>query len=722
MNSAVDASPVLVTGASGFVGSAIAETLRAAGHRVRVLVRPSSSRANISPLDTVCEGDITDRSSLASALKGARFVFHAAADYRLWARDPDEMARNNVEGTRLVMEESLRAGVERVVYTSSVATLKLSDGKPADESRPLSEDEAIGPYKRSKAAAERLVEAMARRDGLPAVIVNPSTPIGPRDVKPTPTGRVIVEAASGRIPAFVDTGLNLVHVDDVAAGHLAALRLGRVGERYILGGENVLFSAMLADVAAIVGRKAPTMRAPRALLYPLAYAAEFLARARGSEPFLTLDGLRMSRHLMFFDDAKARRELGYSSRPYREGLEDAVAWFKAHGRLKMIVTLVALVPVVLWAYLLAGRGWFWLCRERDDLVAAPASYEPPPSVTAVIPARDEAGVIALSVNSLLKQDFEGSFAIVIVDDQSSDGTADAARAEASALGQPDRVRIVAGSAAPQGWTGKLWAMRQGLAVAEAGAPEFVLFTDADIAYSPQTLRRLVAIARSTDSVLVSLMAKLRSVSVAERLLAPAFIFFFQKLYPFAWVNDPRSATAAAAGGCMLVRREALAAAGGLETLRDALIDDCALAVAMKRQGAIWLGLTEDVHSLRAHPDVADFGGMIVRSAFAQLRYSTALLIGTIVGMAATYLAPPLFAVFGRGAAQAAGAIAWALMALAYAPMLRFYRQPAVFSVALPAVAAAYTVFTIESAVQHWRGRGGSWKGRYQASTSGKGGA
>ena len=331
---ALDDSPVLVTGASGFVGSAITETLRATGHRVRVLVRPSSSRANISPLDTVCEGDLTDRSSLAAALKGVRFVFHAAADYRLWARNPEDFARNNVEGTRLVMEEALRAGVERIVYTSSVATLRLTDGAPANESDPLFEDEAIGAYKRSKVVAERLVETMARRDGLPAVIVNPSTPIGPRDVKPTPTGRVIVEAASGRIPAFVDTGLNLAHVDDVAAGHLAALRRGEVGERYILGGENVLFSAMLADIAAIVGRRAPTLRAPRALIYPLAYAAEFFAQFGGSEPFITVDGLRMSRHLMFFDDAKACRELGYASRPYREGLRDAVAWFGAHGYLR----------------------------------------------------------------------------------------------------------------------------------------------------------------------------------------------------------------------------------------------------------------------------------------------------------------------------------------------------------------------------------------------------
>ncbi len=331
---APELSPVLVTGASGFVGSAIAAVLRAEGFRPRALVRRSSPRTNITPLDTVCEGDLTDRPSLAAALKGVRFVFHAAADYRLWARDPGEIVRNNVEGTRLVMEECLRAGVERIVYTSSVATLRLADGGPADESRPLSEGEAIGAYKRSKIAAERLVEAMIRRDGLPAVIVNPSTPIGPRDVRPTPTGRIIVEAASGRMPAFVDTGLNLAHVDDVAAGHLAALRRGVVGERYILGGENVWLADMLADIAKMTGRRAPMFRAPLALLYPLASATEFFARWGKNEPFLTVDGLRMSRHVMFFDDAKARRELGYVSRPYREGLKDAIAWFSAQGYLR----------------------------------------------------------------------------------------------------------------------------------------------------------------------------------------------------------------------------------------------------------------------------------------------------------------------------------------------------------------------------------------------------
>jgi dihydroflavonol-4-reductase len=327
-------STVLVTGASGFLGSAIAAALRARGHGLRVLARRSSPRTNLDPGDTLCEGDLRDRASLAAALNGVRFLFHAAADYRLWARNPEEIHRNNVEGTRLIMEEAMRAGVERVVYTSSVATLKLTDGAAATEDHPLAEGEGIGAYKRSKVAAERLVEAMIRRDGLRAVIVNPSTPIGPRDVRPTPTGRIIVEAASGRMPAFVDTGLNLVHVDDVAAGHVAALSRGQIGERYILGGDNVFLADMLADIARLVGRRPPTLKLPRTMLYPIAYGAELLATVRGVEPFITMDGLRMARHHMFFDDSKARRELGYVSRPYREGLSDAIAWFHSRGYLK----------------------------------------------------------------------------------------------------------------------------------------------------------------------------------------------------------------------------------------------------------------------------------------------------------------------------------------------------------------------------------------------------
>jgi len=250
-------------------------------------------------------------------VKGARYIVHAAADYRLWARAPAEIINTNVEGTRIVMQEALRAGVERIVYTSSVATIDLKAGAPSDESHPLAEDRAIGAYKKSKVIAERMVEDMVQTAGLPAVIVNPSTPIGPRDVRPTPTGRIIVEAARGHMPGFVDTGLNFVHVDDVAAGHLAALRRGVIGERYILGGENVYLRSMLAEIARMMGRRSPALRFPIAAVYPLAVGAEFLSHMTGREPFVTRDALRMARHHMFFDDAKARRELAYRSRPIR---------------------------------------------------------------------------------------------------------------------------------------------------------------------------------------------------------------------------------------------------------------------------------------------------------------------------------------------------------------------------------------------------------------------
>jgi len=327
---------VLLTGASGFVGSAIARALVAAGYPVRALVRPPGARANVTgvALDIV-EGDVRDADAVARAMNGVRYVVHAAADYRLWAPDADDVFRTNVEGTRAVMTAALRAGVERIVHTSSVATLAPRlDGRPADETSPLDESAAIGAYKRSKVAAERLVETMISRDGLPAVIVNPSTPVGPRDVRPTPTGRIVVEAALGRIPAFVDTGLNLVHVDDVADGHIAALERGRIGERYILGGEDVLLVDMLAEIARLVGRRAPRLKLPRGPLYPFAAVAELIARVTRREPMLTLDGLRMSRYRMFFTSAKAERELGFRARPYQEALRDAVEWFRREGYIR----------------------------------------------------------------------------------------------------------------------------------------------------------------------------------------------------------------------------------------------------------------------------------------------------------------------------------------------------------------------------------------------------
>ena len=324
---------VLVTGATGFVGSAVLRAVAAAGAKPRALARPASDRTNLDGVDCeVAEGDMTDARSMAEAMAGARYLFHVAADYRMWARDPNAILTANIEGTRTVMEAARAAGVEKIVYTSSVATLR-ADREAVDETAPLADGEGIGVYKRSKVAAERMTERMIA-EGLPAVIVLPSTPIGPRDIKPTPTGRILVEAASGRMPAFVDTGLNLVHVDDVAAGHLLALEHGPVGERYILGGQDASLRELLGEIAALSGRKPPTISLPRTPFYPLAYAAEAVARITGKEPFLTRDALDMAAHQMFFTSSKAERELGYRARPYREALADALAWFRAHGYIR----------------------------------------------------------------------------------------------------------------------------------------------------------------------------------------------------------------------------------------------------------------------------------------------------------------------------------------------------------------------------------------------------
>ncbi|MFC0385119.1 hopanoid-associated sugar epimerase [Muricoccus vinaceus] len=328
-------APVLVTGGTGFLGSAVLRALLARGLRVRALARPSSPRANLEGLGCeVAEGDLGDPASLRAALRGMQHLFHVAADYRLWAPDPGAILRVNVDGTRALMREALASGIERIVYTSSVAALKVAGATaPVNEDAPLDPGEAIGAYKRSKTMAERVVEEMVARDGLPAVIVNPSTPVGPRDIRPTPTGRMILDAARGKIPAFVDTGLNIAHVDDIAEGHLLAFEHGRVGERYILGGENLPLRDLLAEIARQAGRPAPRIRLPRGPLYPLALGAEAVARLTGREPLLTVDALRMSRYRMFFTSAKAERELGYRARPYAEAVADALAWFREAGRL-----------------------------------------------------------------------------------------------------------------------------------------------------------------------------------------------------------------------------------------------------------------------------------------------------------------------------------------------------------------------------------------------------
>lgn len=326
---------VLITGASGFVGSAVLRALSARGFDLRAVVRPSSPRTNLAGLSCeIVEGDMRDAEFMTRAAKNVRYLFHVAADYRLWARDREEIVRNNREGTRAVMTAALRASVEKIVYTSSVATLRPHGGAGADETSRLDEQGAIGAYKRSKVVAERLVERMVRDEKLPAVIVNPSTPIGPNDVRPTPTGRMIIEAVMGRVPAFIDTGLNLVHVDDVAAGHVLALERGRVGESYILGGQNASLEQMLGVIAPLAGRPRPRIRLPRRPLFPLAYATEAVARLTGREPLLTVDALKMAKYRMFFTSAKAERELSYSARPYAQGVADAVAWFREAGYLK----------------------------------------------------------------------------------------------------------------------------------------------------------------------------------------------------------------------------------------------------------------------------------------------------------------------------------------------------------------------------------------------------
>jgi hopene-associated glycosyltransferase HpnB len=377
-----------------------------------------------------------------------------------------------------------------------------------------------------------------------------------------------------------------------------------------------------------------------------------------------------------------------------------------------MIGVIGIAALAIWLWLVVAHGGFWRARERDTLaLPAPSRW---PSVTAVVPARDEADVIARSIGSLARQDYPGEFRIVLVDDASSDGTADIARALGS-----ERVSVVAGRPLPAGWTGKLWAVSQGIEA--AGTPDWLWLTDADIEHAPDTLASLVARGegagvRGGGRVLVSLMAKLRCETWAERALIPAFVFFFQLLYPFARVNRP-GRTAGAAGGCMLVRRDALAQAGGIGAIRGALIDDCAFGALMKRQGPVWLGLTERSRSIRPYDTAGHVAAMIERSAYAQLDYSPVKLAGTLLGLALVYLSPPLLALLGDGVERALGLAAWALMAAAFQPMLRFYHRSPLWGVALPAIAAFYAGCTVQSAWAHAHGRGGMWKGRAQAAAS-----
>ncbi|MFW2852638.1 glycosyltransferase [Sphingomonas sp. TX0543] len=372
--------------------------------------------------------------------------------------------------------------------------------------------------------------------------------------------------------------------------------------------------------------------------------------------------------------------------------------------------VIGLLSLTIWLVLVFARHWFWLARERDtrDLPPVPEQW---PKVVAVVPARDEAEVIAELIGSLIAQDYPGDFRIVLVDDSSSDGTGRIARRL-----DAERLDVVAGLPLPAGWTGKLWAVRQGVEYANA-TTAYLWLTDADIAHAPDTLRTLVARAESAELALVSLMAKLRCETIAERMLIPAFVFFFQMLYPFGLVNRS-GGPGAAAGGCMLVRRVSLEAAGGIAAIRGALIDDCALGALLKRQGRIWIGLTDRSRSIRRYDTFGSVAAMIARSAYAQLRYSPAVLTGTILGLALVYFTPPLLGTLADGPARAAGLAAWLMMAIALQPMLAFYRRSPLWGLLLPLIAAFYAGCTLLSAWQHIRGRGGMWKGRAQAAADG----
>ena len=388
------------------------------------------------------------------------------------------------------------------------------------------------------------------------------------------------------------------------------------------------------------------------------------------------------------------------------------------------VELIALTALASWVFMLAGWGGFWLASVRDEAAATPSSQTLParfhraswPSVTVVIPARNEADCIGETIRSLLAQDYPRAFQIVLVDDESSDGTANVAFRAAEALRAAYRIMLVPGKPLPEGWNGKPWAMKQGVEQGSALAPSYLLLTDADIVYDPGVLTWLVQQAQAKQLGLVSLFAKLRCEDLPERAFIPAFCFFFQMIYPFAWVNDPRRPIAAAAGGCMLIRRDVLQAAGGIESIRNVLIDDCALAKRLKPHGPIWLGLTDRVRSTRKYPNVAEIRRMVSRTAYEQLNYSELRLAGTIAGMTLMYLAPVYFAIFGDGAARILGLATWLATAIAFIPTLRFYRASPLWGPMLPAIAFGYMIFTINSAFQHWRGRGGLWKGRVSGKT------
>src|SRR5436305_8295614 len=385
----------------------------------------------------------------------------------------------------------------------------------------------------------------------------------------------------------------------------------------------------------------------------------------------------------------------------------------------MIAFTLAGLALAIWLYLVFARGGFWLGRERDD--TRPVLAGELPRVAIVVPARNEADNIAHSITSLLAQDYP-ALSLVLVDDDSNDGTADVARHAAAEQGAQDRLTVIRAGTLPPRWTGKLWAVKQGIAAAEQKfAPKYLMLTDADIVHALDTVRWLVAHAEGHQLVLTSLTARWRCENLPERVHIPAFIYYFAMLYPFAWVNRPDHPMAGAAGGCMLVRTDALRAAGGIDVIRDALIDDCALAGAMKKQGPIWLGLTDRVVSIRPYTTWGEIRRMVARSAYAQLNYSPLQLTGCVAGLIVTYIVPPLMALFAAGWAQIFGIAAWALMTMSFQPILRFYRLSPLWGVAVPAITFLFMLYTLDSAYQYAAGKGGAWKGRVQAKAHDHGG-
>jgi hopene-associated glycosyltransferase HpnB/hopanoid-associated sugar epimerase len=675
----------LITGATGFVGSAVARTLARRGHALRLLTRPSSDRRNLAGLDAdIVTGDLTDPASLARAAAGCRYVVHVAADYRLWVPDPDAMMRANVEGAVAMIRAAADAGAERIVHCSSVAALgQIGDGTPANEATPTNEADFVGAYKRSKYRAERAVLELAARESMPVVVVNPAAPVGPRDIKPTPTGKMVLDAARGRAPAYIDTGLNVVHVEDVAEGHALALERGRIGERYVLGGDNMLLKDILGLIADVAGQRPPLIRIPEEVIWPVG------SPENGSQE-----------DVLFIGQGGGRAWLQSQTGPRGGGGRRRLV---PRGRHAAPVTSLAFLSFLIWCWLLTMRGQFW----RAGPVLPTVELSSGPAVAIVVPARDEAPLIGRTVRSLLAQKYPGPLHVTIVDDRSEDGT----RTILEAIGNP-RLTVLRGQLRPPGWAGKLWAVAQGISV--SGAPEFYFLTDADIEHDPLHLASLVSKAEQHGLDMVSEMVALSCQSRAEKWLIPAFVFYFQLLYPFAWVNDPMRATAAAAGGTVLIRRRALQRIGGIEAVRGALIDDVALATAVKAGGRIFLGHSATARSIRPYPFTEDIWRMIARSAYAQLHFSPILLIATTLAMTLVWLVAPAAVLFGHGFARLLGLLTWVMFASSYLPTLARYRRARIWAAFLPATALFYMAATIASAVNHHLGLGVVWKGRAYA--------